>query len=181
MPKQITIQGGEIYNPATNEFVQVPTTTLLLEHSLVSLSNWEFKWEEPFISDKEHTPEQMLDYIKFMTLTKHVDPNVYLMLTPENVEEIRAYIEKKGHANTFRRSDEHKRKKEFTTAETIYYGMFAQGIPKECEKWHLNKLLALIEFMSIKNNPGKKMSKKDLYKRHSSINKANRKRYHSKG
>lgn len=181
MPLQITVKGGEIYNAQTEEFVQVPTTTLLLEHSLVSLSKWESKWEVPFINEKGHTPEQMMDYIKFMTLTKHVDPNVYSFITQENVEEIRAYIEKKHHANVFNRPNDKRKPKELITAETIYYGMFAQGIPKECEKWHLNKLLALIELMSIKNNPGKKMSKKDLYKRHRNINKANRKRFNSKG
>ena len=34
--------------------------------------------------------------------------------------------------------------------------MFSFNIPKECEKWHLNRLLNLIDLFSVKNQTGKK-------------------------
>lgn len=179
MPLTIEIDGAEAYNAETNEFVYIKPTKLTLEHSLVSVSKWESKWELPFTSTYDKTPEMILDYIKFMTLTKNVDPNVYMFLTKEHYEQIREYMEKPHHANTFQIGNP-QRNNEVVTAETIYYSMATQGIWKECEKWHLNKLLALLELSSIKNSPGKKMSRSDLYRRQREINNARRKKFAKK-
>ena len=70
---------------------------------------------------------------------------------------------------------------EIITAEIIYYWMISYNIPLECQKWHLNRLLTLINVCSIKNQPKKKMSQQELYRQHAAINAANRKRFHSKG
>ena len=40
----ITIPAAEMFNDATQEFIQTPECKLQLEHSLVSLSKWESKW-----------------------------------------------------------------------------------------------------------------------------------------
>ena len=37
--------------------------------------------------------------------------------------------------------------------------MFTYGIPKECEKWHLNRLLTMIRVCQESQAPMKKMSK----------------------
>ena len=100
MPLQIFVPGRELYNRQTNQFTEVKGTNLLLEHSLVSVSKWEDKWEVPYLSRKEKTDEQVMDYIRFMTLTKNVDPNVYRCLTEENLLAIKDYIEKKHTATT---------------------------------------------------------------------------------
>ena len=67
------------------------------------------------------------------------------------------------------------------TSEMIYYYMIVLGIPFECEKWHFNKLLALIEVCSIKNKPEKTMSRADLLRKNARLNAARKKAHHTKG
>ena len=51
----------EGWDPVKEEFVQAKTTTLQLEHSLVSLSKWESKWCKPFLMNSGLTDEESLD------------------------------------------------------------------------------------------------------------------------
>ena len=179
---QITIPAIEMFDEQKQEFISTKEQTLCLEHSLVSLSKWESKWHKPFLSKEPKTNEETLDYIKCMTITQNVDPNIYLCLTRENIEQVNQYIEDPMTATWF--SEESKKGgsgREQTTAELIYYWMIALNIPFECQKWHLNRLLTLIRVCNIKNQPPKKMSKRDIMSRNSAINAARRKKYNSKG
>lgn len=180
MPLQIFVPGRELYNRQTCEFITVKDTNLLLEHSLVSISKWESKWEIPYLTRKEKTDEQVLDYIRCMTLTKNVDPNVYLALTERNLLDIRDYIEKKQTATTINHTGQ-KGSNRVVTSELIYCWMIMQNIPKEFEKWPLNRLMTLIEVCGIENNPKKKRGFKETQDYYSKINKARRAKYGSKG
>ena len=179
---QITIPAIDMFDEQKQEFVSTTEQTLCLEHSLVSLSKWESKWHKPFLSKEPKTNEETLDYIKCMTITQNVDPNIYLCLTRENIEQVNQYIEDPMTATWF--SEESKRggsSREQTTSELIYYWMIALNIPFECQKWHLNRLLTLIRVCNIKNQAPKKMSRRDIMSRNSAINAARRKKYNSKG
>ena len=179
---QITIPAIDMFDEQKQEFVSTKEQTLCLEHSLVSLSKWESKWHKPFLSKEPKTNEETIDYIKCMTITQNVDPNIYLCLTRENIEQVNQYIEDPMTATWF--SEESKKggpNREQTTAELIYYWMIALNIPFECQKWHLNRLLTLIRVCNIKNQPPKKMSRRDIMSRNSAINAARRKKYNSKG
>ena len=176
---QITIPPVEKWDESRMEFVQTKGQTLQLEHSLVSLSKWESKWKKIFLSNTEKTYEETLDYVKCMTLTQNVDPDVYDNLTKENIDAINTYIDDKMTATYF--PNDHQSAKgsnELVSSELIYYWMIALNIPFECQKWHLNRLLTLIKFCNVKNQPPKKMSKRDLMRSNASINAARRKRYH---
>lgn len=177
---EIVIPSIELWNEEKQEFVTVKGTTLKLEHSLVSLSKWESKWCKPFLSKEDKTPEETLDYIKCMTLTQNVDPNVYQCISNENINKIVTYINEPMTATTFREESKGG-SREIITAELIYYWMIALTIPFECQKWHLNRLLTLIRVCNIKNQPPKKMSKREIMSRNASLNAARRKQLNSKG
>jgi len=180
---QITIPlSPEGWDEEKQEFVEPRTKVLQLEHSLVSLSKWESKWCKPFFSKKEKTEEETIDYIKCMTITQNVDPEVYDHLTPSIVKQIEEYIEAPMTATYF--SDDKSRGRgtsEQITAELVYYWMIALNIPFECQKWHINRLLTLIRVCNIKNQPPKKMSRREIMSRNAALNAARRKQLNTKG
>lgn len=179
---QITIPASEAYNSATNTFDQVKETTLVLEHSLVSLSKWESKWCKPFLAKEEKTTEETIDYIRCMTLTQNVDPKIYYAMSSENVEMIKNYINDPHSATTIREASNGPKNREIITSELIYYWMIALNIPFECQKWHLNRLLTLIRVCNIKNDPHpKKMSRSQILSRNAALNAARRQQLHTKG
>lgn len=171
----------EGWDEEKEEFVEAKYQILNLEHSLISLSKWESKWCKPFLSKEGKTTEETIDYIKFMTLTQNVKPEVYECLSVDNIEQINKYIEAPMTATTFSEDKNGKQNREIVTAELIYYWMIALQIPFECQKWHLNKLLTLIRVCNIKNAPPKKMSKRDIMSRNAALNAARRKQMNTKG
>ena len=170
-----------MWDEENQEFIYGKEQTLQLEHSLVSLSKWESKWCKPFLSKKEKTDEEILDYIKFMTITQNVNPEVYLRLSNDNIKQINDYISHPATATTFSQASGGKKSNETVTSELIYYWMTALNIPFECQKWHLNRLLTLIRIANIKNAPPKKMSKRETMSRYQALNAARRKQLNSRG
>lgn len=179
---QITIKGFELWDETKQEFINVKEQTLQLEHSLVSLSKWESKWCKSFMSSKDKTDEETMDYIRCMTVTKNVDPNVYLGLNVENIKQINQYIEAPMTATWFsEREKKGKLNNETITAELIYYWMIALQIPVEFEKWHLNRLITLIRVCNLKNQPPKKRAKNDIIRDYAALNAARKKQLNTKG
>ena len=171
----------EGWDEEKQEFVDPTFAVIDLEHSLVSLSKWESKWHKPFLSQEAKTAEETLDYIKFMTLTEDVDSSVYEHLTQENVSQINKYIEDSMTATTFSNEKHTSRNREQVTSELIYYWMVALNIPFECQHWHLNRLLTLVKVCNIKNEPPKKMGKRELMSRNAALNAQRRAQLNSKG
>lgn len=176
----ITIPSVEMWDEKREQFVYMQETTLDLEHSLVSLSKWESKWEKPFLSSKDKTEEEVSDYIKCMTLTPNVNPIVYTCLTADNISTIMNYINAPMTATTFNDTS-NRPGRETITAELIYYWMIALNIPFECQGWHLNRLLTLIKVCNIKNTPPKKRSKRDIMSRNAALNAARKKQLNTRG
>lgn len=177
----ITIPATELFDDKTQEFISTPEKTIQLEHSLVSLSKWESKWNKPFLSKEQKTVAETIDYIKCMTITQNVDPTIYNSLSNKNIEEINKYIDAPMTATTFSNSNQTSKSREIVTSELIYYWMIALNIPMECQKWHLNRLLTLIRVCNIKNTPPKKMSRREIMSRNSALNAARRKQLNSSG
>lgn len=178
---QITVPALEGWDEGKQEFVSYKAQTLQLEHSLIAISKWESKWHKPFLVKEQKTREETLDYIKCMTITQNVDPEVYNRLTRDNIDEINAYIDNPMTATTFSEDKNGKPNREIITSELIYYWMVAQNIPVEFQKWHLNRLITLIKVCSVKNSPPKKQSKKEIMSRNAALNAERRKRLNSKG
>lgn len=178
---QITIPESEYYDSEKNLFVSVKEQTLNLEHSLLSVSKWEQKFNKPFISTERKTHEESKYYIRCMTLTQNVDPMVYEFIPSEVYRKIDEYIEAPMTATTISSNRPGPPNRTIITNEIIYYWMITLGIPFECQKWHLNRLLTLIKVCEIKSTPQKKMSRNEILSRNSSLNAARRAAMHTKG
>lgn len=175
--------GSELYDNELNEFyVAESDTKITMEHSLISLQLWEQKWHIPFLDKRiSRTNEQLVDYLRCMTLSKNVDPKVYYMLPASEIKRIKEYIEDPMTATTIAKGSNRRAPTEIKTAEVIYSDMILLGIPFECRKWHLNSLLMLINVCAEKQKPEKKMSRNDIYAQNRALNRARRKAMHSKG
>lgn len=171
----------EGWDEEKQEFVDPTTTVLQLEHSLISLSKWESKWHKPFLATMNMTPEETLDYVKCMTLTPAVDPDVYNHLTRDHIDKVKAYIENPMTATTFSEDKNGKKSREIITSEIIYYWMTSLQIDWQCQEWHLNRLITLIRVCNIKNAPQKKRSKKDIMSRNAALNAARKKQLNTTG
>jgi len=178
---QIKLPVIELYDEKTNEFSYTREQILQLEHSLVSISKWESKWCKPFLSKEEKTFEETIDYIRCMTITQNVDSDIYKYITNGIIEEVNKYIEDPMTATTFGNAKTGSFNKEIITAEIIYYWMVVYNIPFECQKWHLNRLLTLINVCNIKNQSPKKMSRKEIFERNRALNAARKAKANTRG
>lgn len=146
----IPIQEG--FDESTERFVVTKTYPVAFEHSLLSLFEWEGKYEKPFLSNTEtHTEDEILDYLKMMVVNPAVDLSILNKMSPENSQMIQEYINAKATATRVNEIPGARGNGSYMSAELIYYWMFSLGIPKECETWHLNRLLTLIKVFDAKN------------------------------
>lgn len=175
----------ELWDERNECFIESPSIkgqTIGLEHSLVSLSKWESKWCKAFFSKKEKTHDEIIDYIKCMTLTEDVRPEIYNNLSDENMRQIDEYINAKMTATVIPKTTSKGSSRETVTTELIYYWMITLNIPvEECQHWHINRLLSLIGTCNFKNTPPKKMSKSELMRRNAALNAQRRQQLNTKG
>ena len=180
----IYIPPSDGFNESTNHFVKFDGATIQLEHSLLSISKWESKWHKAFLGKEVKTEEEMRDYVRCMTVTQNVKDDVYTFLSEQNLKDINSYIADDMTASKFLKTTTHAANtNEKITSELVYYWMIASNIPFECQKWHLNRLLALIEVCSRKSAgaKGKRMSPKEISARNRELNAQRRAKLNSKG
>ncbi len=192
---EITIMPNEHFDDKTNKVFWLPKEPIVLnlEHSLLSISKWEAKWHKSFLNNNNLTDEEILDYIHCMCVKptqEQIPKALILEMSPDNVSEIKNYIENPMTATFF---SENKAKvgkgahnQRIVTNELVYYWMSAYQIPFSCEKWHINRLLTLIrvcnEETEAANNPdGKKIKQSEIYARNRALNAKRRAMLHSKG
>lgn len=178
---QIVIPALEYWDEKKEMFVSEKEQVLQLEHSLISLSKWESKWCKSFLSTKELSREENMDYIRCMTITKNISPDTYKRLTNQHIDQINEYIKAPMTATTFREGRGAKGRKRIITAELIYYWMVTFNIPVEFQKWHLNRLLTLIRVCEIENSPKKKQSANDILRENAALNAARKAQLKTKG
>jgi hypothetical protein len=177
----IVVPGIEIYDEEKQEFDTQGDFSLKLEHSLISLSKWESKFEKPFLSSDEKTSEEIVEYVKLMVITRNVPDEVFTRLSNDNLVEINEYIDAKMTATWFSEASGAPRSRDVITAELIYYWMIGFQIPFECEKWHLNRLFTLIRVCNNKQAKPKKMSRGEVAKRQRELNNQRKAQLGTKG
>ena len=156
----IKVGEKELFDPETETFFHTKPITIRMEHSLISISKWESHWEKPFLRTEGVVKgmsgyAEELYYIKFMILGT-VPDNIPEILFHSHLLEIREYISKKYTATVVRREGPKRApSRQIITTELVYYWMIKFGIPMECEKWHFNRLLMLIDVCNIKDTPQK--------------------------
>lgn len=186
---KVTLNGGELWDPIKQEFYYPKGQEITIEHSLVSVSKWESKWKTFFIGNKDITVEQFVDYVRCMTITQNVNPELYKVLynDPELIKTIAEYMADSMTATTINEaalkmaSGNKMISSKRITSELIYYWMTALNIPFECQKWHINRLLTLIKVASIESQPPKKMNKADAMRQQASINAMRKAKHRTRG
>lgn len=182
--KEIVIPSIELYDEIKNEFVYTQERKLTIEHSLISLSKWESKWKKPFLDPSvKRTREESVDYVRCMTITQNVDPILYTYIPNSLMSQIDQYINDPMTATWFTSAENEKKKinREKVTSELIYYWMAHLQIPFECEKWHLNRLLTLIEIFNVKDAEPTKKDPKQAAMERAAMNAKRRAQLKTKG
>lgn len=152
----IEIPESELYDEESQRFFKSPGATLLLEHSLVSLSKWEVIWGKPFLNGVKKTTDETRSYIDCMNLAPVDSLDIYRKLSNADMLAISNYIDAKQTATWFIADPYAKPSTEAITSEIIYYWMIAHNIPFETQYWHLNRLTTLIKVCNEKNKPATK-------------------------
>lgn len=167
---RIVIEGEELFDEGTQTFDKREDVVLDLEHSLLSVSKWEAKYQKPFLVAGDKTSEEVFGYVEAMVVSPNPDPDALYKCSQKNLDEIQAYIDSSQSATTFGTMPERRGPGEIITSELIYFWIVSFNIPFECQSWHLNRLLSLIRICNIKNSKPKKMSKNEIAQRNRELN-----------
>lgn len=166
----IVVGATEVFDEDRQEFTTQGGVELQLEHSLLSLSKWESKYEKPFLGKTEKTGEEVLDYIRCMMVGQNPRGEILQQLSKENLDAINDYVDRKMTATWFSDQPGAPRSSEVITSELIYYWMTVFHIPFECETWHLNRLFTLIRICNVKQSKPQKMSRAEIAQRNRELN-----------
>lgn len=178
---ELHVPGQEFWDDEKEEFTYGKDVVLQLEHSLISISKWEAKHHKAFLTKRIKSQDEMNDYIRCMVINRNVDPSVFSRLTVENLQDINEYIENPMSATYLGNERETGGPKDTITSELIYYWMITYNIPAEYQKWHINRLMALISVCSRKSSPGKKMPNRTILQKNAALNAKRRAMLGTKG
>ena len=166
----IVIEEEEIFDEENETFSAAERIVLNLEHSLISLSKWESKYQKPFLDFGARSSQEILTYLQMMIIDPDVNPEAIYRCSQEAINKIQEYIDSPQSATTFGDMPDRHGPSEVITSELIYYWMTAFQIPFECQHWHLNRLFSLIRICNLKNAPPSNMSQNELAQRNRDLN-----------
>lgn len=177
----ITIDLGrvEYFNSSTSSFEYEERGIVRFEYSLKTLYHWESKWKKPFLKGSI-TQEELVDFYKLMAL----DPIDDKYIDAELMQTLAEYIQDAHTATTFSSngsSGGKLAKPKIYTSEELYALMISANVPLEFENRNLNRLLVILRIISAHNEPPKKMSKQDILRQNSELNRQRRDSMKTKG
>lgn len=169
----------EAFDDHNQEFMYYEGGVVDFEYSLKAVYEWEGVWKKSFLK-QEATPYEMFDFYKRMAINGIEDK----FLTDNVIRQLKDYIGDKSTATTFTsREGQNGNKSRPTkyTSEEVYASMFSAGIPLEFENRNLNRLMTILQVISVKNGPAKKMDKQEVMKQNRDLNKARKEQLKTKG
>ena len=171
---KIHVPATELFDYNKERFYTVPECDLCLEHSLLSISKWESIHHKPLLEDIQLTNDELIDYIRCMTINRNVPDLVYNCLSNKQIAKIQDYMDDKMTATWFSENQKQPSNGQKITAELLYSWMIDLGIWKECEQWHIRKLLTLIRVRSEELKPKDKKSSRELASHYKNLKAARR-------
>jgi hypothetical protein len=159
-------------------------TVLQFEHSLLSLSKWEEKFNKAFLGRDQKTNEEMLDYYRMMLLSPEDSGDLVYTLSPTDYDTITKYINSTPGPTSPPPPDPDapRHTGELVTADIIYMRMTLLRIPwQPAETWHVNRLMLQIALVADAQKPPKKESKTGLLQKWSDMNERNKAFFKSNG
>lgn len=166
----IKVPDWDEWDEKTESFVAHKGPKLKLEHSLISISKWEAVTHKAYFNS-EKTDAEVLFYISCMVIGPEPTVEELSHLGAMEFGIIGKYINDIHTATTFREEPGSRSpNKKKLTSEEIYYWMISAGIPFECEKWHIERLLTLIRVVSEKNKPKKKIPRRAALAQQAKLN-----------
>lgn len=161
----IELPAREAFDPIAEVFCDLPKLpSITLEHSLIAIAKWEAKYKIPFLKSVEHLGAQkhkdkFLYYISCMSIKGDLSDEVLGRLTADDIKKITEYIADPHTASILPSGSRGggRSSRNVPTAERIYAMMAVFRIPYEYSRWHINNLLAVIEYCREYNeDPSKK-------------------------
>lgn len=178
----IKVPDWDEWDEKSEMFVRHKGPLLKLEHSLISISRWEAITHKPFLNNKDRTDQDMLIYIRCMAMEKEPSYEELMHLRADDFERIGKYIDDSQTATWFREEPGRKSpSRRIITSELIYYWMIKAGVPFECQKWHINRLMTLIRVVNEEEKPKKKMPRKAMLAQRAKLNAERRARLGTTG
>ena len=174
---ELSMSKPEEWDEEKQVFVIHEPVTYKFEHSLVALANWEIKHRKPFLTSTRKTTDELLDYYQCMAIGSVPDRELF---TVDDANKLNAYISDTPTATVIRPRDG-ETSSSYMTSETIYAMMAMSGVPFECDKWNLNRLVMVLGVISERNKPQAKMSKSETIETYRSLNDQRRREMNSKG
>lgn len=164
----------ECWDSDNDEFIPEVSKHIKLEHSLLSISRWESEYKKSFLSSKDLDSDKLKYYIRCMLIDES-DEQYLDNMSDSNYNEVIEYIKTSRTATVVNYHGKSKPKNDgkIITSEQLYCQMFSNGIPIDCERWHISRLIALLEVFNASSNP-EKMSKKETAQYYAQLNKARR-------
>ena len=177
MSISINLGSIEHYDSVENVFNKKDIGVVEFEYTLKAVYEWECKWKKPFLKG-DLTPEETIDIFLRMAKTK-IQPE-YLNL--EAIKTLSDYIRDPQTATTFNiTSGGSKGPGKFQTSEEIYALMILNNVPIEFENRNLNRLMTILRIIGLKSEPPKKMTKEEVLRQNSELNRLRKEQMKSRG
>ena len=176
---ELDFPGEERFDERTNTFVTMDSYTITLTHTLSSVAEWESVYKRSFLETPPQTGEELVYYIQCMA--DKTLPRDFIKRLDKSVQvKIADYLSDNATATVLMNPPSNGGPRDTMTSELIYWYMVQLGIPFECDKWNLNRLLTLIRLAAAKQNNQKPDGRASAAQR-AAMNQARRARTGSRG